>query len=239
MSESLAGIPAFILAGGLGTRLRPAVSDRPKALAEVAGRPFLAWLLDGLAAAGVRRAVLCTGYRGEMIRQAVGDRFQTLALDYSQETEPLGTGGAVRAALPLCDSPRLLVLNGDSLCRADLARFARQHAQRGAACSLVLARVEDTSRYGRVETAADGRLTQFVEKGDAAGPGWINAGVYLFQRPVIEGMPPARALSLERDLFPAWLGRGLYGHQQDGPFLDIGTPESYSAAVDFVGDRCR
>ena len=239
MSESLADIPAFILAGGRGTRLRPAVSDRPKALAEVAGRPFLAWLLDGLVASGVRQAVLCTGYRGEMIRQVFGDHFQTLALDYSQETEPLGTGGAVRAALPLSDSPTLLVLNGDSLCRVDLASFARQHAQRGAACSLVLARVRDTSRYGRVETAADGRLTQFLEKGDAAGPGWINAGVYLFQHRVIEGMPLSRALSLERDLFPAWLGRGLYGHEQDGPFLDIGTPESYSAAVDFVSDLHR
>jgi D-glycero-alpha-D-manno-heptose 1-phosphate guanylyltransferase len=230
---------AVILAGGLGTRLRSAVADRPKALAEIAGRPFLAWQFDALLAAGVRRVVLCTGYRGEMIEQTFGDCYEGLSISYSHEASPLGTGGALRAALPRIDSATMLVVNGDSLCRADLTVFAQRHATVDARLSLLLTHVADTSRFGRVETDHAGRLTRFVEKGDPHGPGWINAGIYLFQREVMEAIPPDRNVSLEREVFPAWIGRGLYGHRDPGDFLDIGTPESYAAAAGFLaGSAC-
>lgn len=227
------GCCALILAGGLGTRLRSAVADRPKALAEVAGRPFLAWQLEMLSAAGVQHAILCTGYRGEMIRETFGPTFAGMQLDYSREHQPLGTGGALRAALSLTDAETLLVLNGDSFCHIDLAALARQHQTNGAAASLVLTHVENTSRYGRVETDAAGRVTRFTEKGDSNQPGWINAGVYLLQREVIESIAPVGQVSLERQVFPNWIGRGLYGQRCGGEFIDIGTPESYAQADEF------
>jgi NDP-sugar pyrophosphorylase family protein len=227
-------IPAVILAGGLGTRLRSVVSDRPKALAEVAGRPLLAWLLDMLISAGVPRVVLCIGYLGEMIEQAFGDHYAGLPIGYSQEATPLGTGGALRAGLPQVDARTVLVLNGDSLCRADLAAFARKHAATDARFSLLLTHVDDTTSYGRVETDAAGRITHYLEKGSTPGPGWINAGIYLLDREVVASIPPNRSVSLEREVFPAWIGRGLYGHRHGGPFIDIGTPESYARAAEFL-----
>jgi NDP-sugar pyrophosphorylase family protein len=232
--SAFADIPAVILVGGLGTRLRSAVADRPKALAEITGRPFLAWLLEGLLAAGVRRAVLCTGYRGEMIEQAFGARYKDLAIGYSREDSPLGTGGALRAALPRIDSPTVLALNGDSLSRADLDAFAHSHFSTAAAVSLLLAQVSDTSRYGRVETDALGRVTRFTEKGGLPAPGWISAGVYLLQREVLESISAGCAVSLEREVFPAWIGRGLHAHRHCHAFLDIGTPASYARAAEFL-----
>jgi len=233
----LTGITAAVLAGGLGTRLREAVADKPKVLAQVNGRPFLAYLLDTLAGAGVRRAILCTGYLADQVRTAFGTEFGGVELLYSQEESPLGTGGALSLALPLLDSSPVLVLNGDSFCDADLALFARQHLACGAAASLVLARVADVARYGAVETSGDGTITSFEEKGRRRGDGLINAGIYLLERFLIEGLPAGRALSLEKELFPGLIGHGLYGFAQGGKFIDIGIPADYYAAGAFFADR--
>jgi NDP-sugar pyrophosphorylase family protein len=233
MSE-LNSLTAVVLAGGLGTRLRSVVSDRPKVLAEVHGRPFLCYLLDTLVTAGIARVVICTGYRGEMVRQAFGSRYRSLSLYYSQEETPLGTGGALRASLSCTDAGTILALNGDSLCRTDLAEFAGFHAQHQAAISLLLAQIDDTSRYGRVEVDAEGRVVQFVEKTGRLGPGWINAGIYLIERRVVESIAPNANISLERTVLPNWLARGLYGHRGGRELLDIGTPESYASAAGFV-----
>ncbi|MBM4085930.1 MAG: galactokinase, partial [Planctomycetes bacterium] len=173
MSE-LRNVTAALLAGGLGTRLRTVLPHRPKALAQVRGRPFLACLLDQLAAAGVRHAVLCTGHLGEQVQAEVGNAYGPLRLAYSQESAPLGTAGALRLALPLLSSASALVMNGDSFCDVDLNAFWRWHRERGAKASLVLAKVADTSRYGRVNVSADGAVLRFHEKGRESGPGWIN-----------------------------------------------------------------
>ena len=231
---ALAGGTAAILAGGMGTRLRQVVSDRPKPLADVDGRPFLFWQLEWLAAAGLRRVVLCTGFQGELVRQALGDRFQSLELAYSHEPAPLGTGGALRLALPLVEGTTLLALNGDSYCPAALSEFFAAHVASGLPASILLSRVDDVSRYGAVTVAEDGRLARFEEKGAAAGAGWINAGVYLFNTALLTEIPAGRSVSLEREMFPAWLARGLHGHQTNAPFLDIGTPESYARASEFL-----
>jgi len=235
--ENLSNITAAILAGGLGTRLRGVVADRPKVLAEIAGRPFLAYLLDQLAAAGIRRAVLCTGYRADLVQAAFGERYGGLSLQYSPESAPLGTGGALRAALPWLQSSTILVANGDSWCQADLAAFHRQHQQIGACGSLLLTKVADASRYGRVDVDPSGWITDFAEKASAATQGWINAGIYLLQREVLSVVPPAEATSLERQVFPALIGRGLYGCKTGGRFIDIGTPESFAQAAEFFADR--
>ncbi|MBM3882899.1 MAG: galactokinase [Verrucomicrobia bacterium] len=220
---------AVILAGGLGIRLRAAVADRPKVMAEVGGRPFLAWWLDWLEAQGLRRVVLCTGYRATQISDYFGHRHGCLTLRYSVEPEPLGTAGALRHALPLIASNPFLALNGDSFCEVALATFWRAHLACRARASLVLTHVPNSARFGAVRTLPTGRVVEFLEKGVSA-PGWINAGIYCLPREWINGMPRGGPASLERDWLPAWLSRGLFGFRTRGRFIDIGTPESYAQA---------
>lgn len=234
-SPVLSQMSALVLAGGLGTRLRSVVADIPKVLAPVRGRPFLAWLFDQLVEAGLRHVVLCTGYRGELVREAFGDRYRSAQLEYSREPHPLGTGGALRQALPLARSQTVLALNGDSYFDADLPQFLAWHARQQFAGSLLLTEVADSSRYGRVQTRESGRVVRFDEKGQDAGPGWINAGIYLLDRSLFDDSPQAEGamLSLERDLLPRWIAGGLGGCPCRGKFLDIGTPESFAATEQF------
>jgi D-glycero-alpha-D-manno-heptose 1-phosphate guanylyltransferase len=230
-----AAIPVAILAGGLGTRLRPVIGERAKVVAEVNGRPFLAHLLDQVARFGFRDVVLCVGWQAEAVEAALGARHGPLRLRYSREPAPLGTGGALRLALPLLAGPSAMVLNGDSYCDADLAAAWAEHRARRAPATLVLVEMADTSRYGRVEVDAEGVIRRFTEKQESSTPGWINAGIYLLERARIEAIPSDRALSFERDVLPGWIGAGLRGHRTRARFIDIGTPQSYSAASRFFG----
>jgi NDP-sugar pyrophosphorylase family protein len=227
---------AAILVGGLGTRLRSAVADRPKALAEVAGRPFLAYLLDQLVEAGVQHVVLLTGHLGHLVSAALGSRYRGLSLAYSQESSPLGTAGALRLALPQLASSSVLVMNGDSYCGADLRAFWEWRSARAPEAALVLAQVPDVDRFGSVHTDEAGRVLSFLEKGGAHGPGWINAGIYALSRGLLAEIPDGRAVSLEHECFPAWLGR-LGAWRSNAAFLDIGIPESYAAAEAFFASR--
>lgn len=231
--SDLSQISVAILAGGLGTRLRPVVGDQPKALAAVAGRPFLAILLEWLARAGARRVVLCTGYRGDLVRQSLGQSFGPIELVYSQEERPLGTAGALRLAYPLLDSELVLALNGDSFCQVDLAAMLQWRAAKAAPALMLLTWAQDAARYGQVELDPDGVVTAFREKQPQGGPGWINAGVYLMERRLLEAIAPGREVSLEREVFPAWVGRELHGYAEGQRFLDIGTPESFAQAQGF------
>jgi NDP-sugar pyrophosphorylase family protein len=226
-------VSAAILAGGLGTRLRSVVSDRPKVLAPVAGRPFLTHLLDQLESAGVREVTLLTGFAAEMLHAEFGDRYRSLRLNHSRESEPLGTGGALRLALPFLNQGTILLLNGDSFCEVNLAALLAQHRRTSADATLTLAEVPDGSRFGRVIQAANGRVERFVEKGGAAEPGWINAGIYLFTRDVLEAIPAGRSVSLERDVLPGLVDSGRVFGFPGGRFIDIGTPESFAAAEAF------
>ena len=225
---------AVILAGGLGTRLREVVADRPKVLAEVNGRPFLASLLDRLVDAGIGNVILCTGYMAELVRETLGDGYRGIELLYSRENTPLGTGGALRRALPLIASDPVLVLNGDSYCDADLGLFTRQHLSASAQASLMLVQVEDVARYGAVDIDGTGCVVSFREKGSRNGAGLINAGIYLLARHVIVSIPAKRAVSLEREVFPRLIGTGLFGFPQTTRFIDIGIPSDYHAASAFL-----
>jgi NDP-sugar pyrophosphorylase family protein len=242
-----------ILAGGLGTRLRSVVSDRPKVLATVRGKPFLAFLLDQLGQVGIRRVVLLTGYMGGQIEEAFGNRYGSIQIDYSAENEPLGTAGALRLALPKLfptaasgqgeAADTVLMLNGDSYCAADLTGFRAFHERyfgsvESCGASLVLTHVQDTSRFGKVEVSPDDRVQRFLEKQEAGGAGWINAGIYLIPRHLVEQIPAGRTVSIEREMFPAWSHCGrLRGYRGQSEFLDIGTPESYRAAEEFFARR--
>jgi mannose-1-phosphate guanylyltransferase len=228
--------PAVVLCGGFGTRLRPAVDDRPKVLAPVEGRPFLDYLLARLARQGCTDVVLSTGYLGEMVEAFAGDGAAWgLRVRYAHEPAPLGTGGALRFAADSCGLQQPFVaMNGDTLFTGSLARLTAFHAaQPGARATLALVQVPDAARYGTVRTdAASGAVTAFVEKAAATGPAWINAGVYVLDPALLAAVPRGRNVSLERDVFPAWIGKGLSGCPfPDAAFLDIGTPEDYARAA--------
>ena len=236
--NNLSDITAVILAGGLGTRLRSVVADRPKVLAEIHGKYFLTFLLDYLIKAGLRYVILCTGYLGEQIQAVYGDTYGPLRLAYSQESSPLGTAGALRLALPLFGSDSVFVMNGDSICQTDFMAFGEWHQERNADASLLLIKVPDVRRFGQVLVDKEGRVLRFEEKNDKAGSGWINSGVYIIDRKLIKEIPKGIPVSLEKEIFPSWIGKQFYGFQSNGRFIDIGTPESYAEADHFFsGDN--
>ena len=226
-------VTALILAGGLGTRLRSRVADLPKVLAPVLGKPFLTYLLDRLQISGIQKTILCIGYLGEQIQETYGSYYQNMELSYSQETSLLGTGGALRLALPLISTPTVLILNGDSFYDANLNDFYQWHLAQTSNASLTLTQVPDTARYGRVQLKKSSQITHFEEKGNTRGLGWINAGIYLVARHLLTNIPENQVVSLERELFPNWIETGLYGYRTQGQFIDIGTPESYALAEQF------
>lgn len=230
---------AVILAGGLGTRLRSVVSDRPKVMAMVAGRPFLTHLLDQLAESGIRKAVLCTGYMAGIIQEELGDNYCGMELLYSVEDTPLGTGGALRNAAGMLSGDMLLVLNGDSYCHCNIADFIARQAASGAYAGMALARVEDVARFGAVLTDNASLVKNFVEKGGQTGPGWINAGIYLLPMDLLQEISPDRQVSLERELFPAIMAKGLYGYHYTGSFIDIGVPEEYQRSQTFFSEQAK
>ena len=227
---SLSSITAFILCGGLGTRLRPVVSDVPKSMAKIGTRPFLEIQLLQLRSQGIRRVVLGTGYLGEQIESYFQDGSALgLAISYSRETEPLGTGGAIRLALDQLSSP-VLILNGDSYCQCDLAALARFYDERRADFVMAVREIENASRYGRVRVEGDDRLGGFEEKSGADLPGLINTGIYLCDRAIIAGIPTSRPVSFERETIPAALARPCHVFRTSGIFIDIGVPDDYQRA---------
>ncbi|MGQ9685982.1 MAG: nucleotidyltransferase family protein [Thiobacillaceae bacterium] len=220
---------AVILAGGLGTRLRSVVPELPKPMAPVAGRPFLTYVLDGLVAAGFEAAVLAVGYRAEAIRAHFGDAYRGLILRYSEETTPLGTGGAIRLAWAQTDVDPVFVLNGDTWLDLDYRAMLDAHVAAGVGLSVAVCEVPDVARYGSLEVV-QGRIRRFREKGEN-GPGLINAGTYLVASEVIRHIPPGRPHSFEQELLMplveeirplAFIARGR--------FIDIGVPEDYARA---------
>ncbi len=229
-------ITAAILAGGLGTRLRTVINDRPKALVPVGGRYFLAYLLDQLVDAGVRDVILCTGHMGERVREAFGERYRRLHLRYAHEDQPLGTAGALRHALPLIELETVLVLNGDSYCEVDLQAFLDFHREKHAEASIVLSEVAEAGRFGSVQCGSSGRVIGFVEKSHG-GPGWISAGIYLVATRLLADLPAAVPISIERECFPSWLKRDFYSYRGGSRFIDIGTPASFAEAQSFFAAK--
>lgn len=221
---------AIILAGGRGTRLRPVVGDVPKPLAPVAGRPFLAWVLDRLAGAGVRRCILATGYRAEMVRAAIGGDWNGMQIDFSVEDRALGTGGAVARAAGMLHGGGAHVLNGDTYLEYAPAGLQAAAERVQADVAIALAHVPDVARYGAADIA-QGRVLAFSEKG-GQGSGWINAGCYYLARSLLDELPRDRAFSLEQDvLAPAIAaGESVAAFVETDRFIDIGVPDDYARA---------
>jgi D-glycero-alpha-D-manno-heptose 1-phosphate guanylyltransferase len=234
---STGAVRAFVLCGGAGTRLRPVLADRPKSMALISGTPFLQLLLDRLRSQGVGDVILGTGYMAEKIESSFGcgNKF-ALRIQYSREDEPLGTGGALKLAEPLISDP-VLVLNGDSYVEWSLVPMLELLTAKDADMVVVLHAVADVARYGSVALDNDGRITQFLEKGARGGPGLINAGVYLLRKQIVRHLPAGTAISLEREVFPRLLDRGVYGLICKGLFIDIGIPDDFKRAQTLLAPR--
>lgn len=214
---------AIVLAGGLGTRLAGVVADRPKPMALVAGRPFLAWQLDYLATQGVGRVVLAIGHRAEQIVAHFGDRYRDIEIVYEIETLPRGTGGALRGALRNIEGTHAFALNGDTLLLADLDALEGDVSER---IAMTVREEADSRRFGALQLE-NGTVVAFHEKGDAGG-GFVNGGLYWLHRELFDGMDLAPAFSFERD----FLAREVDGLRPRaviaaGFFIDIGLPQSY------------
>lgn len=234
--ESLADLTAIVLAGGLGTRLRSVVHDRSKVMANVAGRPFLTYVLDQIVEAGIKRAVICTGYLADSVSAKLNDAYQGLELVYSHETTPLGTAGALRQALSLVQLFPVLVFNGDSYANVDLERFVQLHYARQSTITLALAKKQCSGAFGLVELGEGGIVKRFSEKEVTGKPEWVNAGIYILEKQVIESIPEDQAVSLEREILPKWVGQRLHGYAQQEDVFDIGTPSSLSEAQSIFGE---
>lgn len=218
---------AIVLAGGLGTRLRPVVSDVPKPMAPVNGRPFLERLLAYWIGQGVRRFVLSVGYLAERISGHFGDRWEGAEIDYAVEEQALGTGGGLLLAASKAQARDVLVMNGDTYFAVPLPEFSAFQAQTAADWALALFSSDDGKRYTGLSTDAEGRI--------GAEPGGLaNGGVYLMNRARLAGLPwrPGVRFSLESDLLPHALRNGwrVYGRAFDRPFIDIGVPQDYQNA---------
>ena len=226
---------AIVLVGGEGTRLRPLTATVPKPALTLVDRPFLAYMIEWLAAHGVTEAVLACGFLPDVLREALAGEEERagVSIQYVVEPERRGTAGAIRFAADELGErldDRFLALNGDVLTDLDLTALLRAHEERGARATLGLYPVEDSSAYGLVHSGPEGAVLEFLEKTGEAVPGEINAGMYVLDRSVLDLIPPGEEVSIERDVFPRLVGEGLHGLRLDGYWMDIGTPERYLQA---------
>ena len=219
---------AILLAGGLGTRLRSVVSDRPKPMALIEGRPFMEYVVRGLARFGITDIIFAVGYKGSMVEEHFGNgEAFGIRASYAYEEELLGTAGAIRNAGRYVTEDSFFVLNADTFYRIDYGRLVKVKEENGLDMALVLREVPDVSRYGAA--VLDGvMLTGFNEKEKEARPSTINGGVYLMSRTLLDEIPPGK-VSLENEMIPGWMkeGRRLGGFVNDGYFIDIGVPDDY------------
>ena len=245
---------AIVLAGGLGTRLRPLTEMRPKQMLPIVDRPMIEHVVAKLVAEGTDDVVLSLGYRPDAFGVAYpSGRCAGAGLRYATEPEPLGTAGALlfaarRAAAdngaavggdPFSET--FWALNGDVLTDAPLSKLLALHRARGAEATILTIPMADASRYGLVESDDAGRVSQFVEKPATGGAasGWINAGVYVLEPSVLARIPPDEQVSLEHKTFIELADAGsLYALRSEDYWIDAGTPASYlQANIDLISGR--
>lgn len=232
----LGKVDAVILAGGLGSRLRSVVLDRPKPMAEINGRPFLLYLFDQLIDIGLSRVIVSTGYLGDYFSRELKTKYRGLDICYSKEEVSLGTGGALKLAAKELTYDNVLVMNGDSFLEIDFVDFLNCHCHWKAGITMALTKVDDHTEFGQVEVDLFGRIIRFEEKRlMQEGANLVNAGRYLIRKDVIENIPGNYPLSLERDFFPTLVGKEFYGYKTSGRFIDIGTPQALKRARSVLG----
>jgi len=226
----------FIICGGLGKRLRPSVNDRPKSMAEIDGKPFLDCLIGYIASFGFRRFILGIGHKGDYVKRYYEKNKCPHEILFSQENEPLGTGGSLKQARHLIKTGQILVVNGDSFCEVDLEGLNSFHRSKEALLSMALVFNTEVGDYGTVKISDSQQITCFDEKkkGQSGRKNLINAGIYVFEKSVFSLMPKKQIFSLEKDFFPNLVGNRFYGFTTYAPFFDIGTPERYEKTQEYL-----
>jgi NDP-sugar pyrophosphorylase family protein len=237
----LATLDVLVIAGGLGTRIKSALGDTPKLLAPIGGRPYLAYLLDWLRSFGAKRIVLGLGHRAQAIVDFL-DRnkssYDDLTIVTVTEPRPLGTAGAIRFARPNLRTDPVLVMNGDSFADADLCAFVAHHRRANAKATLLCAKVDDASRYGRIELDGSGRIRCFIEKDpNFHGSSPVSAGLYLCSAALLDEIAAGNAVSLEHDVFARAPAGSLDAFAGRFAFIDIGTPESLDLAEHVISAK--
>ena len=235
--NKLSEVDVVILCGGMGSRLREVVDDRPKPMAEINQQPFLDILIDFFHEFGFRRFVLCAGYMSQMIRDHYSHKTDSRQIIISDEHIPLGTAGTIKNAEKFIQSNPFLVANGDSFCSVDLADFYDFHSAKQALMSMVVLESENTDDCGLVMLDESERIISFKEKKRKHGSCHINAGIYLFQKEVVSFIPEDTKFSLEHELFPKLTKHNCYAFISHGRLIDIGTPKRYEWAKKCFSDN--
>ncbi|HET6991332.1 MAG TPA: nucleotidyltransferase family protein [Bacteroidia bacterium] len=223
---------AVILAGGFGTRLRPVVSELPKSLAPVNGKPFLHYLFRYLKHYRIEKVVLSVGYMADQIEKQFGKNYLGIEIDYAFEKEPLGTGGGIRLGMEKCSGAHILALNGDTFFDVPLDVFFDTHLSGSSDATLALRKVNDASRYGTILLNGK-RISAFREKNpEVTGEALINGGVYLLRKKTFLGNTEANnSFSIEYDFFAKLADKlWLQGFPCEKYFIDIGIPADYERA---------
>ena len=235
--NKLSNVDVLILCGGLGSRLASVLGDCPKPMAEMNHRPFLDILIDYFVEFGFRRFVLCTGHKSQVIQDYYSRKNSGLQLVISNEQIPLGTAGAVKNAQRFINSDPFVVANGDSFCSTDLAEFYDFHLSKQPLMSMVVTESEDAADCGRVVLDDSQQIVSFQEKKQENRKGYVNAGIYLFQRQMLSFIPEGSNFSLEYDLFPMLADEGCYAFISRDKLIDIGTPQRYERAKQFFDNK--
>lgn len=234
MPDNLKEIDVVILCGGLGSRLKPVVSDRPKVLAKIGDITFLDILLNSLAKYELKNIILCVGYLKEQIKAHFNSN-KNYNIKFSEEDESLGTGGALKKVKPLIKSNPFIVMNGDSICNINFHDFYDFHVNKKASLSMALVRTKAAQDFGSVILDDSQRITSFKEKVASRDECLINAGIYLMQKDIFSYMPDKNSFSLEYDLFPKVIEDRCFGFIVNSELIDIGTPERYENAINLIG----
>jgi len=227
---------AIILAGGMGTRLRSVVTEVPKPMAPINGRPFLEYLLNHLIGNGIRRIIFSVGFKSEIIADHFGDCYKDCDLTYVYEEEPLGTGGAIKKAMESVERDHVLVTNGDSLFLTDVQEQYAFHQSKDADTTLALKPMKDFDRYGSVIVDTNNEITDFKEKALVA-EGLINGGVYIFNVQSFLKHDFPNKFSIESGYFEGKREASKFvGYESDAYFLDIGIPSDFAKAQEEFRD---
>ena len=222
----LSQIDTVILAGGLGTRLKPILKDKPKCLAPINGKPFIDILIDNYIEQGLKRFIICVGYLKEQIIEYLCHR-NDCEIVFSKEDKPLGTGGALKKAQSLIKSDHYIVLNGDSFIEIDIYKYIKWFQLIQNDISIVITKINNSKRYGNVTFDKNGLITSFGKKNNSSLPAKINAGVYLFKKNTIDFSHFSDEFSIETEFFPSLIKRGIKTYYCKGKFIDIGTKNSF------------
>ena len=223
-----------ILAGGLGKRLQSVTGGQQKVLAKIDGKPFIALLIEFIASQGGKRFILCTGHGAEAVEQEIGQLFPSLEIFFSREDEPLGTGGAIKKGATLVKTPQFLAMNGDCFCYIDYNAMIESHISRRADATIAVTQVPDAREYGTIEINAKEGITAFKEKQPVERAALINTGTYCLNRNVFDLVPTKIKFSIEYDFFPHLIEKSFWSFRVANRFIDIGTPERYAWARQFL-----